>query len=391
MRTSSGPSYDNHQVINAIRKAIGEGPHPLHEPRLIGNEKKYLLECITSTFVSSAGPFVERFEADIASFTGAKFAVAVVNGTSALQLALRIAGVQVNDEVLVPAMSFVATASAVRHLGAIPHFADSNATTMGLDPEALRCWLDHVSEMTGEGLRNRLTGRRIVAVVPMHTFGHPCDLGGIESLARDFRLQIVEDAAEAIGSYYHGRHVGTFGVAGALSFNGNKIITTGGGGAIVTNTRSVADRARHLATTAKRPHPWEYLHDEVGYNFRMPNLNAALGCAQLEKLEEFLTSKRRLSDRYAEVFRQVPHITLMREPKDCRSNYWLQTLILDESLVPERDALLARGHAENLAMRPVWSLLNRLPPYRDCPAAPLPVAQVMERRLVNIPSSAGLA
>ena len=340
--------------------------------------------------MSSVGQYVDQFERELAAFTGASRAVAVVNGTAALQVALKLARIVVGDEVLVPALTFVATANAVHYLGAIPHFVDSSPDTLGLDPTALRDWLKHVSERTSDGIRNRETGRRIRGLVPMHTVGHPCDIDGLLALVQDYQLQLVEDAAESLGSYYRGRHTGTFGSLGILSFNGNKTITTGGGGAILTNDDRLADYAKHLTTTAKTPHRWEYIHDEVGYNFRMPNLNAALGCAQLEQLPHFLASKRHLTERYLRAFADLPLVRLMTEPAGCQSNYWLQTLILDEALAEQRDAILEATNDAGLMTRPAWVLMHHLPAYQKCPRAPLPVAESLARRIINIPSSAGL-
>lgn len=379
------------QIIASLRAVLGDGTHALHEPRFQGNEQRYVQECIASTFVSSVGQYVDRFERELAAFTGARRAVAVVNGTAALQVALQLAGVGAGDEVLVPALTFVATANAVHYIGATPHFVDSSSETLGLDPVALKDWLKHIGEWTADGTRNRETGRRIRAMVPMHTFGHPCDIDGLLALSHDYQLQLVEDAAESLGSYYHGRHTGTFGLLGTLSFNGNKTITTGGGGAILTNDERLADHAKHLTTTAKKLHRWEYVHDEVGYNFRMPNLNAALGCAQLEQLSDFLASKRRLTEKYLQAFSDLPQMRLMTEPAGCQSNYWLQTLILDEAIADQRDAVLEATNDVGLMTRPAWMLMHQLPPYRDCPRAPLPVAESLARRIINIPSSSGLA
>ena len=378
------------QIKRALRIALGEGEFPLHEPRFADNEQRYVQECISSTFVSSVGTYVEQFENALATYTGAKRAVAVVNGTAALQVALKVAGVQSNDEVIVPALTFVATANVVRYLGAVPHFADSEEATLGLDPHALRAWLKSIAEPAGDGYRNRHTGRRISALVPMHTFGHPCDLEGLVEVAHDYRFTMVEDSAESLGSFYCGQHTGTFGLLGVFSFNGNKIITTGGGGAIITNDEKLADYAKHLTTTAKLSHPWDYVHDEIGYNFRMPNINAALGCAQLEKLPDFLVSKRDLFDCYQAVFENIKGVQLMREPPNSKSNYWLQTLLLSDDIAEQRDAILQASNNAGLMMRPAWRLIHCLPPYRDCPHAPLPVAESLERRIVNLPSSAGL-
>lgn len=378
-------------IITALRAVLGNGNFCLHEPRFSGNEQRYLEECIASTYVSSVGAYVERFEKELAAYTGARRAVAVVNGTAALQVSLQLAGVQANDEVIVPALTFVATANAVHYLGAIPHFADSDAYTLGLDPLALREWLKATAEPAGGAYCNRHSGRRLRAMVPMHAFGHPCDIDGLLAVAHDYRLEVVEDAAESLGSFYHGQHTGTFGLMGTLSFNGNKILTTGGGGAILTCDERLADHAKHLTTTAKQPHRWDYVHDEVGYNFRMPNLNAALGCAQMEQLPDFIASKRRLFVRYQEAFSGIKDVRLMRELSGCESNYWLQTLILAESVAKKRDELLQATNDAGLMTRPTWRLMHQLQPYKDCPQAPLPTAESLAQRLMNLPSSAGLA
>jgi len=370
---------------------LGEGNFPLHEPRFTGNEQHYVQECIASTYVSSVGAYVDRFESELAAYTGARRAVAVVNGTAALQVALQLGGVKENDEVIIPALTFVATANAVQHLGAVPHFADSEEYTLGLDPRALRDWLKSVAEPAGDEYRNRQTGRRIKALVPMHTFGHPCDLEGLLAVAHDYRLNLVEDAAESLGSLYHGQHTGTFGLLGTVSFNGNKIITTGGGGAILTNDDRLADHAKHLTTTAKLPHRWDYEHDEVGYNFRMPNLNAALGCAQLEQLPEFFASKRRLMGRYQAAMKDIAEVRLMTEPSNSDSNYWLQTLVLVDAIADQRDGILQATNDAGLMTRPAWRLMHQLAPHQECPRAPLPVVESLAQRLINLPSSAGLA
>ncbi len=378
-------------IINVLRSVLGEGHFALHEPRFANNEQLYLQECIVSTYVSSVGAYVERFEKELAAYTGVRRAIAVVNGTAALQVALRLAGVEANNEVIVPALTFVATANAIHYLGAIPHFADSHTTTLGLDPLALREWLRAVAEPAGDGYRNRHTGRRLRAMVPMHTFGHPCDMDGLLAVAQDYRLVVVEDAAESLGSFYQGQHTGTFGLFGTLSFNGNKIITTGGGGAILTNDERLADHAKHLTTTAKQEHPWEYVHDDIGYNFRMPNLNAALGCAQLEQLPEFIASKRRLFARYQQAFAGDQNVCLIEEPNRCNSNYWLQTLLLAEGIAEKRDEILTATGDAGLMTRGAWRLMHFLKPYKDCPRAPLPISESLATRLINLPSSAGLA
>jgi aminotransferase in exopolysaccharide biosynthesis len=379
------------QVVGAIASVVGESPAALHEPRFAGNEWQYVKECLDSTFVSSVGKFVDRFEADLATYTGARYAVAVVNGTAALHIALKLVGVQHGDEVLVPALTFVATANAVSYCGATPHFADCENTTLGLAAEPLRHYLNSITEMHGGVCINRQTGKSIRALVPMHTFGHPVDLDGLLAVARDFNLSLVEDAAESLGSLYHGRHTGIFGTMGTLSFNGNKTITTGGGGAIITDDESLARKAKHLTTTAKVPHRWAYEHDEVGYNYRMPNLNAALGCAQLEQLPGFLNAKRQIFNSYCTAFADLPGMHIVGEPADCRSNFWLQTLQLESDNLALRDAILDATAAVGYMTRPIWTPLHKMRPYADCPRMPMPVTSSLEQRLINLPSSSGLA
>ena len=379
-------------ITESIQKTLNYPQEfvPLHEPQFSGNESKYVNECIESTFVSSVGKFVDRFENELADYTGAKYAVAVVNGTAALHIALLLAGVSSGDEVIVPALSFVATANAVSYCGAKPHFVDIEEQNLGLDPEALRNYLQINTEQHSGKCLNNNTGRTIRALIPVHIFGHPCDLEGLISVAKDFNLTMIEDSAESLGSFYQGQHTGTFGLLGALSFNGNKIITTGGGGAILTDDPELAKRAKHLTTTAKTPHRWDYVHDEVGYNYRMPNLNAALGCAQLEQLPDFLASKRRLFNSYQEALLEITGVTLFAEPAGSQSNYWLQTLLLDESMTKQRNSILEATNSAGLMTRPAWKLLHNLAPFQDCPQEPLPVAQSLERRIINLPSSVGL-
>jgi len=378
------------RIVNAIRSVVGAGSVALHEPRFAGNEWMYVKECLDSTYVSSVGKFVDRFEADLAAYTGAKYAIAVVNGTAALHVGLRLAGVQPDDEVIVPALTFVATANAITYCGAVPHFADSEERSLGLDPGALREYLKATTEIRSNQCINRATGRVIRSLVPMHAFGHPVDIEGLLAVARDFRLVVLEDAAESLGSSVQGRHTGTFGLMGTLSFNGNKTVTTGGGGALITNDPELAKRAKHVTTTAKLAHRWEYRHDEVGYNYRMPNINAALGCAQLEQLPQFLQAKRRLFERYSSAFADIPQVSVVAEPPGCRSNYWLQTLLLKPSAAAQRDAILGATNDVGLMTRPPWTLMHRLAPYRELPRMPLAVAESLEERLINIPSSAFL-
>jgi aminotransferase in exopolysaccharide biosynthesis len=390
MKVISDKTSVVHQILDAVRSVVGSGPAALHEPSFFGNEWKYLKECLDSTYVSSVGQFINRFEADLAAYTGAKHAIAVVNGTAALHVALGLAGVRPGDEVLIPALTFIATANAVKYCGAIPHFVDSQESTLGLDPQSLREYLDNIAEIRGTLCVNRTTGRIIRAVVPMHTFGHPVAIEELLAVAHDFRLTVVEDAAESLGSTVRGRHTGTFGHLGTLSFNGNKTITTGGGGAILTNNSALAARAKHLTTTAKLPHRWEYRHDEVGYNYRMPNINAAIGCAQLEQIDRFLEAKRQLFELYRAAFTSVQNAYIVQEPSGCRSNYWLQTLLLDESASGMRDDVLVATNDAGLATRPAWMLVHRLKPYSECPRMELPVAESLERRIVNLPSSSHL-
>jgi aminotransferase in exopolysaccharide biosynthesis len=390
MNAVSTPSILAEQVVTAIRTVVGPGPVALHEPSFTGNEWMYLKECLDSTFVSSVGKFVDRFEAELASFTGAKHAVAVVNGTAALHIALKLAGVKANDEVLIPALTFVATANAVTYCAATPHFIDSEARTLGVNAVKLRDYLSsHTEQRVGQCV-NRATGRVIRAIVPMHAFGHPVALDELLAVAHDFSLALVEDAAESLGSYYHGQHTGTFGLMGTLSFNGNKTITTGGGGAILTNDAELARYAKHLTTTAKLPHAWEYRHDEIGYNYRMPNLNAALGCAQLEQLPTMLVAKRELFQRYQVAFTPVAEVKLMAEPEQCQSNYWLQTLLLDTEQADQRDAILKATNDAGFMTRPAWILIHELAPFKDCPHMDLAGVQLLAQCLINIPSSSGL-
>ena len=375
------------QILTAISNVVGAGPIALHEPTFDGNEWVYLKDCLDSTYVSSVGKFVDQFESEIAKFTGAKYAVSVVNGTAALHIALKLAGVIQNDEVLIPALTFVATANAVTYCAAIPHFVDSEERTLGMDPAKLREYLMRSTDQTDGLCINSLTGRVIRAMVPMHTFGHPVDIEGLLAISRDFNIALVEDAAESLGSYYSGKHTGTFGSLGVLSFNGNKIITTGGGGAILTDDQNIARRAKHLTTTAKIPHRWSFDHDEIGYNYRMPNINAALGCAQLEKVESKIQAKRNLYESYKKAFAPIPGVVVFAEPENCRSNYWLQTLCLSTEHSERKEQILDKTNDSGIMTRPAWNLVSDLEVFKSCPRMNLDVAQFLFNTLVNIPSS----
>lgn len=373
------------EVVSFIQKTFGTTDFlPLHEPRFVGNEKKYVADAIDSTFVSSVGAYVNRFEEDFSVATQQKYTVATVNGTAALHIAMLLVAVEKDTEVLTQALTFVATCNAISYIGAIPHFVDVSKDTLGMCPEKLEEYLAEIAEIRNEGCYNKNTGRRISACVPMHTFGHIGDIERIVSICDAYHIPVVEDAAEALGSYKNGKHAGSFGKVAAFSFNGNKIITSGGGGAITTANETLAKKAKHLTTTAKIPHKYKYEHDSIGYNYRMPNLNAALLVAQLEQLPLFLEKKRALAQRYANFF-ENKSLTFITEPKNATSNYWLMALLLaNES---ERDAFLEYTNTNNVMTRPIWQLMNRLSMFSDCPSAPLPNSEFLEARVVNIPSS----
>lgn len=380
------------RIVDAIRAAVGDrGPVALHEPEFAGNEWAYVKDCLDSGWVSSVGGYVDRFERALAEVTGARFAVATVNGTAALHVALVCAGVRTGEEVFMPALNFIAAANATRHAGAWPHFVEVEEAALGIDPAALDDHLSRVSTRADDALINRRTGRRIAALLCLHPFGHPARIEALVELASRHRLPLVEDAAEALGSLHRGRHLGTFGRLGILSFNGNKVVTTGGGGAILTDDEGLARRARHLTTTARVPAGWHFVHDEVGYNYRLPNLNAALGCAQLERLDGFIARKRSLAARYAAAFTAVPGVRFLAEPAGARSNYWLNTILLAPEQAGARDAVLEAVNAAGYAARPVWTPMHHLPMYRDCPRADLALTDELCRRIVNLPSSPRLA
>lgn len=379
-------------IVDVFKALLPEGGFkPLHEPTFAGNEWTYVKETIDTGWVSTAGKYVNDFEVRLQEYTGARRAIAVANGTAALHVALLLAGVERDTEVIMPALTFAATAAAAAYIGAVPHFADSEYATLGMDPDKLAAHLDAVAERRGNATYNRQTGRRIAAVVPMHTFGHPVRLDELCAVCEKWGIVMVEDSAESLGSFYKGRHTGLFGRLGILSFNGNKTITTGGGGAILTNDDALGDLAKHITTTAKLPHKWEYVHDMVGFNYRMPNLNAALGCAQMEQLPGFLQKKRTLAERYIKAFAGVAGVSFAAEPADCVSNYWLNAILLDRPDMALREDILEKTNAAGFMTRPAWRLMNRLPMYAGAPRMDLSVADDIEARLINIPSGAGLA
>jgi perosamine synthetase len=376
-------------VVEAVRHVVGSsGKVALHEPEFSGQEWSYVKECIDTGWVSSVGAYVDRFERALADVTGVAHAVATSNGTAALHTCLLLAGVAPGDEVLLPSLTFIATANAVSYTGATPHFVESEAISLGVDAQALETYLDRIAQRRGGACYNRDSGARIAALVAMHVFGHPCDLDALTELAVRWHLVLVEDAAESLGSSYKGRHTGFAGRVSALSFNGNKIVTTGGGGAVLTGDAELGARAKHLTTTARVAHRWNFLHDEVGFNYRMPNLNAALGCAQLEQLDGFIERKRRLAGRYEAALASVDGVQFLREPPGTRSNFWLNALVLAPSHAAHRDALLAALNDAGLMSRPIWTLMHKLPMYSRCPRMALPVAESLEARVINLPSSA---
>ena len=372
-------------IVNFIKSQFPNQDFiPLHEPRFIGNEKKYLNDCIDSTFVSSVGAYVDLFEQKMCELTGAKHCIAIVNGTNALHLSLILAGVKKDDEVLTQALTFIATANAINYCNATPHFVDVDKETLGLSPTLLKKYLSEIAEVKNNICYNKKTGKKIAACVPMHTFGLPLYIDDLVAVCNEYHIPVVEDAAESLGSYYKKQHTGTFGQLGTFSFNGNKTITCGGGGAIITNDDDLAQKAKHLSTQAKVPHKWEYVHDEIGYNYRMPNLNAALACAQLEQLEQFILNKRALAHQY-HTFLDSQNIEYIKEQQNAISNYWLNTVVLKNRF--ERDQFLEQTNSKGVMTRPIWALMNKLEMFKDCPKSDLSNAEWIEDRVVNIPSS----
>ncbi len=356
---------------------------PLHEPVFFGNEKKYLNECIDSTFVSSVGKFVDQFEQMVADYTGAKYAIATVNGTAALHIALKLVGTDEDSEVITQPLTFIATCNAISYCNAQPVFVDVDRDTMGLSPTSLKQFLSDETIQKEDGCYNKTSGKKITAVVPMHTFGHPCRIDEIALICEEYNIALVEDAAESLGSFYKNRHTGTFGKIAAFSFNGNKTITTGGGGMLITNDEALAKHAKHLTTTAKVPHPYEYIHDEIGYNYRLPNLNAALGCAQMETLEAILKNKRDLTGEYKDFF-EYNNIAFVQESKEAQANYWLQAVLLEDK--EQRDLFLKETNEACVMTRPIWALMNNLEMFKRCQSTDLSNALWLEERVVNIPS-----
>ena len=379
------------KIITKLKQFINSNDFtPLHIPIFEGNEIEYVTDCIRSNFVSSVGEYVNRFEEAIAKFTGVKYAILTVNGTSALHISLLLVGVKRDDEVLMPAMTFIATANAVSYIGAIPHFVDVDENTLGIDADKLDSYLETICEIRDNECFNKNTNRKITAIVPMHTFGHPVDMDKLMQVANKYNIKIVEDAAESLGSFYKGVHTGNFGLLSAISFNGNKIITTGGGGCILTNDEELAKKAKHITTTAKIPHPYEYVHDKIGYNYRMPALNAALGLAQIEKLPEFIEKKRELALYYKELLSDIEEIEFFTEPEYAKSNYWLNAIILKENNKELRDEILKKTNENGIMTRPIWRLMHHLEMFKNCPKMDLSISESLENRIINIPSTANL-
>ena len=371
------------KIVDFIKRLYKKDIVPLHEPIFVGNEEKYVLDAIRSSYVSSIGEYVDKVEKFMADFTGSKYAIATVNGTSALHIALLLSGVKENTEVITQPLTFVATCNAISYCGAYPTFVDVDNDTLGMSHESLESFLVENCFIKDDGVYNKLTNRKITAIVPMHTFGYPCKIDKIIEIADRYNIPVVEDAAESLGSFYKGKHTGTFGKFGIISFNGNKIVTSGGGGVILTSDEVLAKKAKHLTTTAKVPHKWEYYHDEIGFNYRMPNLNAALLLAQLENLEKFLKIKRNLAMKYKEFFDWLG-VEFFTEPEYATSNYWLNAIFLRDR--KEKDEFLEFSHENGVLCRPVWVLMNKLPMYKDCFSYKLENVYKIEERLVNIPS-----
>jgi aminotransferase in exopolysaccharide biosynthesis len=375
-------------IVKSIIKVVGKSKHHLHEPLFYGNEIKYLKKTIVTNLVSSIGPFVKKFEKQISKFTKSKNVISVVNGTEALHLSLVACGVKNNDEVLVPTITFVGTANAIVYSGAIPHFVDSETETLGIDPLKLEKYLEKITIKKGKFYFNKNTKRRIRAIIPVHVFGNICQIDRILKIAKKYKLLVIEDAAEALGSFFKNKHAGTFGLVGCFSFNGNKILTTGGGGAIITNNKLLAKKIKHLSTTAKINHRWEYIHDAVGYNFRMPNINAALGSAQIENLNKFLRSKKKLFLMYCKEFFKVNEVRLIKNPEFSKSNNWLNTIFIKNSSIKKRNKVLSFGQKNQIFLRPVWKPLHTLKHFKKMPKMNLFIAKKIYESCISLPSSA---
>ena len=376
------------QIVNIVKKILGKGRHSLHEPYFCGNEWNYVKKTLDENYVSSIGTFVNKFEDQIKKFTKSKYAIPVVNGTEALHLSLVACGVKSNDEVLVPTITFVGTANSIIYSGATPHFVDSELETLGIDPIKLETYLEKITIKKGKFFFNKRTKRKIKAIMPVHVFGNICQIDKILKIAKKYNLIVVEDAAEALGSFFKNKHAGTFGLVGCFSFNGNKILTTGGGGAIITNNKLLAKKIKHLSTTAKINHRWEYIHNEVGYNFRMPNLNAALGSAQIENLNKFLRSKKKLFLRYGKEFLKVNNVRLIKNPELSKSNNWLNTIFIKNSSIKKRNKVLSLAQKNRIFLRPVWKPLHTLKHFNKMPRMNLDSAIKIYESCINLPSSA---
>ena len=372
------------KFIDLAKELFGNDFIPLHRPVFEGNEREYLVDCVDSNFVSSVGSRVTEFEGMIAEYTGSKYAIATVNGTAALHTAIELAGVEPGDEVISQALTFIATCNAISYVGAKPIFIDVDLDTMGLSPEALKKFLENNAEKRTNGTFNKISGKKISACIPMHTFGFPCRIEEIAQICNDWNIFLIEDAAESLGSFVKGRHTGTFASISTLSFNGNKIITTGGGGMIITDDSKLAERAKHITTTAKVPHPYEFVHDVVGYNYRMPNLNASLGCAQMERLDEFLTIKNELANQWNTFFNEND-VRFFKAINGNKANHWLNAIVLDSK--KDRDRFLKATNDNGVMTRPIWTLMSKLPMFKDCQNDGIKNSLWLEDRVVNIPSS----
>jgi aminotransferase in exopolysaccharide biosynthesis len=382
---SANNRNQNLAVIKFIKSIYDKDKFiPLHQPRFVGNEKKYLNECIDSTFVSSVGKFVDEFEKKIAKYTGAKYAVATTNGTSAIHISLIVGGVKQDDEVITQPVNFVACCNAISYCNAKPIFIDVDKDSMGLSPSALKFFLENNTTVKNKQCINNRTHKVIKACVPMHSYGHPCRIDEIKKICDEYYIFLIEDAAESVGSLYKNKHTGTFGHLGAMSFNGNKIITAGGGGCIVTNDNFLAKKAKHLTTTAKVPHKWNFNHDMVGYNYRMPNLNASILVAQLEHLDNFISNKRNLAHKYETFFKSLEY-DFFKETENSKSNYWLNSIILKDK--NQRDQFLEETNSKGIMTRPIWTLMNKLPMFKDSQCDDLKNSEWLDQRVVNIPSS----